>query len=172
MIVFNIKNMVDVPKTFVKETSDGLNAAITHTGAQKAIDAMCTEGADRSGKALQCLTKFTPDKGKQEQLKENTIDKGKTNAKELLTALRDAAHVENKTVEIYALSGLLGIDVKEYMDPGSNIDKAVSKINEDGLYNAAYYGVDAQIARWNGTPSSPTNEQDAGAAVAANEEQK
>lgn len=165
--------MVDEQKSFVKETSDGLNAAINHTSLNASDMAACKEGvaADRTGKALQCLTNFTADKGKQEQLRETTLAKGKENAVKLISALRDAQNIADKASEIKSISAVLGVDISDYMDPSENPMDAANKMNEDRLYDMAYYGsLDTTIARWNGAPATP--EKDAGAAVATNEERK
>ncbi len=110
---------------------------------------------------------FKVDTQKQKDLRETTLAKGKENAVKLISALRDAQNIADKDSEIKNLSATLGVDVSDYMDPSENPMDAANDMNEDRLYDMAYNGyLDTTIARWNGTPSSPVNEQDAGAAVA------
>ena len=116
---------------------------------------------------------FKANTDKQESLRETTLAKGKENAVKLISALRDAQNIADKASEIKSISAVLGVDISDYMDPNENPMDAANDMNEDRLYDMAYYGsFDTTIARWNGTPNSPVNEQDAGAAVATNEERK
>ncbi len=145
--------------------------ALKENGAfDEAENAACREGAvaDRTGRALNCLTKFAVNNNKQEELKETSRQKGINSARKILSALKDNPDAQKNRDEMENLWRALGFNPLKNIDSLKDIEKAIKGMDDDHLYNIGYYGVDDVVAKWNATPETKPD-QDAGAAFATTE---